>query len=1101
MRPTLLVACCCLVLGHAVRAPAESADLGFLVPDGFSVTRFADDALAHDIYSMTIDSQGRIVVAGPGYVKILHDDDQDGVADRATLYSALPQSGAQGLLFLGNDLICTGDDALLHLTDANGDGVADGPPESWAQLRHSEHGAHGLVHGPDGWLYLICGNDAGILPAHEHDPASPVRDPRCGGILRISADGRNSEILAHGMRNPYDLDFNDQGHLFTVDADGERDHLLPWYAPTRLFDVALGMEHGWLLQGWQRSWNRPAYFPDNVPRLVEIGRGSPTGLVVYRHRQFPPAYRQGVFTACWTLGRIYHVALAPDQASYTARLETFLRTTGDVGFAPVDLAVGVAGDLFVAVGGRGTRGSVFRVHYDPSPELDPPQNKLRQVLDADQPLASWSRAAWVPIARELGATAFADAVLDATLPTTSRIRAVEVLTELFEGIPLEVAAEAIAEQDYDLIARIAWAMSRHPLDVIGRQLLVELTYHPAESVQRAAWESLAMLPEIKPDELVRAPNWQGALDNASRRVRSAMLVVARDKGSASFQQSLGEFRGNLPLPRLLGYLWVLGTSGDGRPDWLVDYVRACLRAFSTSHRPAERLEALRLLQLALGDLHLAPDQAEVYSGYTADGIERLSPDLHADLSAALADGFPTGDTNVDQELARLFSILSTAQADLPERLAAHWTSDSSTQDDLHYLIVLSRLPSPRSTDVTRATASALAGLHHKLASARRIPDRNWPLRAQEVCQQLLARDPQLAAALVDDEHFSLPAQSILALHLPEDLRQRAARKLLACVRDAGRAASDEDSPGSAWTTDMVSLVASLPAEESLPELRAQWDDSALRDAITLALVRRPENDDRSRLVQALDSCQPEVVLQAARALLKLDGRASPEETVAALRVLRSYTADPAQRVARQSLQRLLQHWTGQPIQVEESGMQVAQDYQPWFRWFAQAYPEQSQLLNSTSVADLPAWLARLRTIDWSRSDAGRGEAIFRKRACHGCHATSNRLGPALTNAASRFSREDLFVAILDPNRDVSPLHQTTSVVTRSGHVYHGLLVYDSADGVLLQTTADTTVRIAGDDLQSVVPSRMSLMPVGLLRDASDQDLADLDAYLRSLKPE
>ncbi|HUY36427.1 MAG TPA: hypothetical protein VMV69_27065, partial [Pirellulales bacterium] len=63
---------------------------------------------------------------------------------------------------------------------------------------------------------------------------------------------------------------------FTVDADGERDHYLPWYAPTRLFDVATGMEHGWLLQGWQRSWNRPESFPDNVERLVEIGRGSPT---------------------------------------------------------------------------------------------------------------------------------------------------------------------------------------------------------------------------------------------------------------------------------------------------------------------------------------------------------------------------------------------------------------------------------------------------------------------------------------------------------------------------------------------------------------------------------------------------------------------------------------------------------------------------------------------------------------------------------------------------------------------------------------------------------------------------------------------------------
>ncbi len=141
------------------------------------------------------------------------------------------------------------------------------------------------------------------------------------------------------------------GHLLTVDSDGERDHHLPWYAPTRLFDVAQGMEHGWLLDGWTRSWNRPQSFFDNVERIAEIGRGSPTGVVAYRHRAFPEHYRGGVFTACWTFGRVYFFPLETSGASCAAPLETFLETTGDVGFAPCDLAVGPAGDLFVAIGG------------------------------------------------------------------------------------------------------------------------------------------------------------------------------------------------------------------------------------------------------------------------------------------------------------------------------------------------------------------------------------------------------------------------------------------------------------------------------------------------------------------------------------------------------------------------------------------------------------------------------------------------------------------------------------------------------------------------------------------------------------------------------
>jgi glucose/arabinose dehydrogenase len=217
-------------------------------------------------------------VAGAGYVKILHDDDADGKADRATLFSKMPASGAHGMCFDGPDLICTGDNALMRLRDTDGDGAADGEPIVLTNLRHPEHGANGVVQGPDGWFYVICGNDAGVSEKHVTTPHSPVRHPQCGAVIRMSPDGKQFEVVAHGFRNPYDLAFNADGAMF--DADGERDQHLPWYSPTRLFDIAPGMHHGWMLQGWQKSWNRPAYFPDNVDRLCEIGRGSPTGVIV-----------------------------------------------------------------------------------------------------------------------------------------------------------------------------------------------------------------------------------------------------------------------------------------------------------------------------------------------------------------------------------------------------------------------------------------------------------------------------------------------------------------------------------------------------------------------------------------------------------------------------------------------------------------------------------------------------------------------------------------------------------------------------------------------------------------------------------------------------
>ncbi|MCR9118175.1 MAG: hypothetical protein NXI22_14665, partial [bacterium] len=90
-------------------------DIGLKAPPGFEVTLFADDDLAHDIYAMTIDSHGRVVVSGAGYIKTLHDDDNDGKADRSTWFSNLPKSGAHGMVFLGDRLLFTGDNSLSEL--------------------------------------------------------------------------------------------------------------------------------------------------------------------------------------------------------------------------------------------------------------------------------------------------------------------------------------------------------------------------------------------------------------------------------------------------------------------------------------------------------------------------------------------------------------------------------------------------------------------------------------------------------------------------------------------------------------------------------------------------------------------------------------------------------------------------------------------------------------------------------------------------------------------------------------------------------------------------------------------------------------------------
>ena len=70
--------------------------LGLRVPPGFEVTEFADSKLANDIYRMTLDPRGRVVVSGRGYIRILVDDDDDGKADRAIEFADGPEGRRHG---------------------------------------------------------------------------------------------------------------------------------------------------------------------------------------------------------------------------------------------------------------------------------------------------------------------------------------------------------------------------------------------------------------------------------------------------------------------------------------------------------------------------------------------------------------------------------------------------------------------------------------------------------------------------------------------------------------------------------------------------------------------------------------------------------------------------------------------------------------------------------------------------------------------------------------------------------------------------------------------------------------------------------------------
>lgn len=1067
---------------------------GFRVPDGFEVTLYAGDDLAHDIFSMTTDAKGRIAVAGKEYVKILHDTDGDGKADKATLFVKASKTGAHGMYFDGPDLIMNGDGGIRRWRDTDGDGVADDEPEFWLRTeRDGEHSANGIVKGPDGWFYLICGNDTGISAEHAKLPGSPIKQVNAGALVRISPDGKTSEVLAHGFRNPYDLDFHPLGHVFTYDADGERDHHLPWYSGTRMFDIATGAHHGWVLKGWGHAWNRPPAWPDNTERLWEVGRGSPTGVFVYRHRAFPARYRDGLFAICWTFGRIYFFPLTRRGSTFDTRMEIFMETAGDTGFAPVDAVVGPDGDLFVAIGGRGTIGSVFRVKYTGKLTVEKPDNSpLHQVLAAPQPLSSWSRAKWVPLAKELGKPAFEQAALNRKLTTLERIRAVEVQVELFDGVAPELARKLAGSGEPELIARVAWALARSADANAATKLLSELTHRDDPRIARAAWESLQSVGadvrrlhsnlELNQSLLTSAPtpDWFRGLNSDDRRVRAATVLAARAIGTEVFART--------PMPRQLterqrlGILRIYGPERADDPNWQSHYFNNAAFVAATSRDPVTRLDAVRLLQLGLGDVKLVQDKPDTYDGFVASQTEDIPTPLRQHVVERLAPAFPTGDADLDRELGRLLGMLSADAPGLLERVTTKLTDGSPVEDDIHFLMVAARLQGPRSFEVSLRVAHTLAGLHHKMLADKKEPSRFWPARVADMFSRLMERDAKLDAALVASPNFGLPDHALFAQRFEKPEQPAAARRLLAAPN---------------WTSELVVFLAVLPDAELFPALRQQWSQASLQDSLLRVLARSPQPEDRARFVATLGSFQPAVVELSAKSLAKLTGEATPKELATALVSLRRHCAAPREKAARAALADLLVKWSGQTIAVTEAG-DLVKAYAPWFNWFSQSHPDAAKELLGGDE-DTAAFLKRLPAIAWDSGDAKRGQRLYEERMCHRCHSTSTRIGPDLTGVASRLSREDLFIAILDPSRDISPTYLPKLLTTKSGATYTGFLVYDAPTARLVQTGPDTTVRLTGDEVTSVTDTRVSLMPTGLLNGLKDAEMADFYAFLKTLK--
>jgi len=1065
-------------------------DFGLRLERGFAISEFAGNDLAPDVWCMTLDAAGRVVVGNGNSIRVLVDEDGDGEAEDYITFAKV-ERGVMGLCFDGDSLYATADGWLQRYDDANGDSIADGPPEKLLPLGFGEHGGHAMRKGPDGWWYLIGGNDTGFTTEkHATLPNSPVRKPEAGALLRLTPDGRQVEIIAHGFRNPYDFDFNADGDLFTYDSDVERDAFLPWNFPTRIYHVGYGQHHGWRLTGYKRSWPRPDYYADTVPMLSRTGRGSPTGVTTYRHLQFPPRFRDGLFVADWTFGKILHLPLEANGASYTADdADVFLEPIGTQGFAPTDLAVAADGALYISIGGRKTRGAVYRVEWmgaQTPPNLAPLANvDLNNVLLAAQPLEAWSRALWMPAAQRLGAQAFGQFVSDNSWPDEYRVRAIEVLTEMFGGVP-PLRARAALQSGSELVrARLAWSVGRAPGENAA-DLLLTLANDRDDAVRRCALDAIAdQITLFNNAALVRVT--QGSLAHANKFVRLAAVRVASRLPGDAWLELTTVLPKNSPAVAEAAIAQVWRT-----PDRVThpEIIPPLTNLLAQTTDANVRLDVVRLLILALGDWHLNNPSVEVFTAYES-ATELKEFDLPA-LRKLARSLFPSGNALLDTETARLLAMLEDDEKRTAGLFLNLITDRSDASSDFHYLTCLARVRATVPENAPRI-AAAILSLNRKLGGQEARVKQNWSVRLAEVTQQLLRRDPALADAFLRNPQLITPGQVFLAGAFEGEKHLAVARAFLNAVR------ANTAFP---WSSELVALLNVLPTEDVAPLYRRHWHNVALRDEMLPRLAEQPLAGDRAKFLSGLSSLQPSVARTSLGALLKLPPDPTGTNLVAPLKLLHKSLGEPAEQPLRTKLVTLIGTSLKHEFQVIEplnaDAVALRKTYQPVFDFVGGKYPGLLRAMNAEDNDDPVKWTATWKQIAWARGDARRGAEIYTQRACASCHGGAAAIGPDLAGAGQRMSPEDLMNAIVFPSRDIAPPYRTTTFRLRNGETYTGIVAFESADGWIVQTGAGTTARIDSANVISRTSSTVSVMPSGLLSGLNAQGLADLQAYLRTM---
>ncbi len=499
----------------------------------------------------------------------------------------------------------------------------------------------------------------------------------------------------------------------------------------------------------------------------------------------------------------------------------------------------------------------------------------------------------------------------------------------------------------------------------------------------------------------------------------------------------------------------------------------------------EALEPLRKL------LHAGqPDIARLHALWSLSGLNALRD---ADLLAALQDA----SAGVREHAVRLAE--SRADAAIVDRIL-EMAADDSPRVRLQVALSLGELGDPRRGGALRAiavrdardpwiraavlssSAESAAALFDGLVqdkafeqhehAAAMLRDLAFVIGAQDRAEE--ASEAAAATSALSGES-SVRLRSAALLGLGQGLRRRgkslasiqleAARTLVERTLDAADAiAASEDAPPED-RIQAVELLACAAFERSAPTLSSLLDPRRPQP-VQLAAVRALAGHRHDRVPSSLlaryRQSTPPVRAEIVQALL-----ARTERTETLLEAIDAGTVATFDVPAvRRSL--LLNH-------KDEALRRRA-----------------TKLFESAAPAERRGAIDAYQVALTTPGDRARGQTVL-KRECLVCHRlgdVGHDVGPNLLSVRRR-TPDELLLHILDPNREVAPNFVEYVVVTADGRTTTGVVAAESATTITLGRAEGQQETILRADIEAITSSGKSLMPEGLEKRITIQEMADL----------